>query len=47
MVQRRLRLEKFRLGVEQTWDTRESTNMEAKILREQGTNGSYIVLARE
>ena len=41
------RLRMPRLGADQTWDVRESANLEGKVLREQGTDGLEIVLTRE
>ena len=35
------------LGAEQTWNTQEFANLEAKVLGEQGTNGPKIDLTRE
>ena len=48
MVQGCARLRKSKLGVEQTWDARESTNLEAKVLGEQdkSTDEPEIDLAR-
>ena len=41
---------KFRksgLGIELKWDTGQSASLEAKVLREKGTDGREIILARE
>ena len=47
MVKGCAKLRKFKLGAEQMWDAWESTNLEAKVLGEQGIDGLGIDLARE
>ena len=44
-MQGHARLGKAKLGVELTWDARQSASLKAKVLGEQGTDGLGIYLS--
>ena len=46
-MQGRARLRKSGLGVELTWDAKQSISLETKVFAKQGTDGLDIDLARE